>query len=271
MGQLLKLLLVLGLSGSVASAAAAGSWNGVSFTAWNAIAITAWNGTAIATTTTTTLNTSLISYWKLDEASGTRVDSEPTGTPQDLADNGSTVSTTGKINSAGQFTAASNQFLNRSDSADLSVGDIDFTLACWVYLDTKPSEEYIVSKGTGEYYIRYKGSTDRFEATFEGSVVATANTLGSPSTATWYLVIAWHDSVNNLVGISVNAGTADTTSWSSGVSDGTSVFNIGTVINNTSFDFDGRIDEVGFWKKVLTGAERTELYNAGAGKTCCPF
>jgi len=30
---------------------------------------------------------------------------------------------------------------------------------------------------------------------------------------------------------------------------------------------DGRVDEVGFWKRVLTAQERTNLYNAGAGNT----
>jgi hypothetical protein len=30
---------------------------------------------------------------------------------------------------------------------------------------------------------------------------------------------------------------------------------------------DGRIDEVGIWKRVLTAAERTQLYNGGLGYT----
>ncbi len=219
-----------------------------------------------------TLNTSLICYWKLDETSGTRVDSEPTGSAQNLTDNGTVTSNTGIIGNAGQFTAANNEYLSHADSADLSVGNIDFTLAAWVYMDTKPSETYIVSKGASEYYLRYLGGgTDRFQFVVEGGFTVSANNLGSPSTSTWYFIVAWHDSVNDQLGISVNDGTPNTVSYSSGVTDTTDVFNIGTVLNLTSVDWNGRIDEVGFWKKVLSAAERTELYNAGAGKTCCPF
>ncbi len=272
MGQLLKLLFALGLSGSVASAAA-GSWNGVSFTAWNAIAITSWNGTAIATTTPTTLNVSLVSYWKLDEASGTRADSEPTGTPQDLTDNNTVTSNTGKLSSSGQFTAANSEYLSRADSTDLSTGNIDFTVAAWVYMDTKPSSANFVTKWTSgvntEWYLNYTAAVDRFRfATYAANV--DADNFGSPSTATWYLIIAWHDSVNDLMGISVNDGTANTFSNSDGTQDGNAAFNIGRLANGFGYN-DGRIDEVGFWKKVLTSGERTELYNAGTGKTCCPF
>lgn len=217
------------------------------------------------------LNASLISYWKLDEASGTRVDSEPTGTAQNLTDNGTVTSNPGKIGDAGQFTAANNEYLSRADSADLSTGNIDFTIAAWVYMDSKPAECYVMGKYSSEYYLRYNTSADdRFRFVI-GGCVAVANNFGSPSTATWYLIIAWHDSVNDLCGISVNDGTANTTSDAGGTTDGTAAFNIGTILNNGSIDWNGRIDEVGFWKKVLTAGERTELYNAGAGKTCCPF
>lgn len=225
-------------------------------------------GTAVSS-----LNTSLISYWKLDEASGTRVDSEPTGTPQDLTDNGTTGSNPGIIDDAGQFTAANNEFLSRADSADLSVGDIDFTVAAWVYLDTKPSPGNIISKGASVYRIRYfGGATDRFQWIVGVSAAqADANNFGSPSTATWYLIIAWHDAANNQIGISVNNGTPNTAALVGGATDTTADFNIGSLDSSTSGEWDGRIDEVGFWKKVLSADERTELYNAGVGKTCCPF
>lgn len=222
-------------------------------------------------TVPSTLDNSLISYWKLDEESGTRVDSEPTGTAQDLTDNNTVTSNPGKIGNAGQFTAANNERLSRTDSADLSVGDIDFTIAAWVYMDTKPSFAYVAAKGANEYYLLYQSDLDRFVWTVGNTGTLSATNFGSPSTATWYLIIAWHDSVNNQIGISVNNGTADTAAWSSGSSDTIDPFNIGTVNGITTVDWNGRIDEVGFWKKVLTAGERTELYNAGVGKTCCPF
>jgi len=46
---------------------------------------------------------------------------------------------------------------------------------------------------------------------------------------------------------------------------GASDFAIGARRDTAPLYFDGRIDEVGLWKRVLTTAERTALYNSGAG------
>jgi hypothetical protein len=48
-------------------------------------------------------------------------------------------------------------------------------------------------------------------------------------------------------------------------------FNLGKFGGGLTFYMNGRIDEVGIWSKALTSGEVAELYNAGAGKTCCPF
>lgn len=222
-----------------------------------------------------TLNTSLISYWKLDETSGTRVDSEPTGTAQDLTDNNTVTSSTGILGNAGQFTSANSEYLNRSDSADLSVGQNQpFTVAGWVYLDTKSSTMAFVSKyGTGtprEYRSRYNNGSDRFEATFYnggGFAIVTADTFGSPSTSTWYLFAFGYD--GSSAWISINGGAKDTATGGIGADDSTADFEIGTVSSGSYWN--GRVDEVGFWKKSLSATELTELYNSGSGKTCCPF
>ena len=40
---------------------------------------------------------------------------------------------------AAQFTAANSEYLSRADNAALSMGDIDFTIETWVYMDTTPT------------------------------------------------------------------------------------------------------------------------------------
>jgi hypothetical protein len=224
-----------------------------------------------------TLNTDLIAYWKLDEASGTRADSETTGTAQDLTDNNTVTSTTGKIGNAAQFTAANSEWLHRNDSTDLSTGNIDFTFAFWVYLDTKSANQVLVGKSGAsvEFYCWYVNGSDRleFRASQNGSseTAATANNHGSVSTSTWYFVVCWHNAASDTINISVNNGTVNSTGFNvAGVVDGTNPFQVGRY-GAAGVYTNGRIDEVGFWKKVLTSDERTELYNAGSGKTCCPF
>jgi hypothetical protein len=98
--------------------------------------------------------------------------------------------------------------------------------------------------------------------------VVQASTFGTPSTGTWYFLVAHHDSVNNQIGISVNNGTTDTTATTGGVRDGTAPFRVGAFGNATS-PFDGRIDAVMIWKRLLTAAEKAYLYDSGNGRS--PF
>lgn len=225
-----------------------------------------------------TLNTSLISYWKLDEASGTRVDSEPTGTPQDLTDNNTVNQTNGVIGSAAWFIAANSEDLTRSDSADLDLLDEDWSISAWAYLDTTGANRSIVAKYTTTgnqrgYALIYSSSASRWQAIVSSNGVNTvtlnANTFGAPSISTWYHLVLIHDSVNNLLRIIVN-GTEDSVSYGTGVFDSTSNFYIGNAGFSGAYH-NGKIDEVGIWRKVLSASEITELRNSGSGKTCCPF
>jgi hypothetical protein len=220
---------------------------------------------------TSTLITGITSFWKLDEASGTRSDSVGSN---NLTDNNTVGQAIGKVGSAAQFNSASSRYLSIADNASLSTGDIDFTWSGWVYLDSKTTNRVFVHKGSGvsngqyEYLLFYNSTANRFRfaASNSGGAegIVNANTLGSPSIATWYFIVAWHDSVANTVNIQVNDGTVDSVSYSGGAQDSSSALNIGRA-NASGLPMDGRIDAVGFWKRTLTTAERTELYNSGLG------
>ncbi len=216
------------------------------------------------------LTTSLVAYWELEESSGTRVDVHG---GNDVTDNATVTQQTGKLGQAAQFTAANSEYLSKTDNAALSTGDIDFTFAAWVYLDSKANNLPIVSKYAGgaqsEYALLYRNAVygDRFGFIVRNDPTETevqANNLGSPSISTWYFVVGWHDSSANTINIQVNNGTVDSAAHSAGAFDSTSAFQIGA-LTAASYYMDGRIDEVGFWKKVLTAQERTDLYNNGSG------
>lgn len=216
------------------------------------------------------LTDSLIAYWKLDEASGDASDSVGSNT---LTDHSSVGTGTGKINGARHFTKASGQFLTIADNTALSTGDIDFTIAGWVNADSLSSTMGIICKwlqasSQREYRLDYASSRFRWLLSSAGTsadLVLSADNLGAPSTGTWYFIVAWHDSVNNVAGIQVNDGTANTSSYSSGVFNGTAGFDIGTSESAAGIPFDGLVDEVGFWKRILTSGEKTQLYNGGNG------
>ena len=211
-------------------------------------------------------------YWNLDEANGNRDDSVGANS---LTDNNTVLSAPGKIKAAADFEKGSSEFLEIADNAELSTGDIDFTFAGWVMLESKTgSNMNIVSKHESatnrEYRLFFQQSSNRFvfqvfdnAGTIIGSAVA--NQLGSPALATWYFIAGWHDSVNNQVGIQINNGAADTAATSGVIADKSANFRMGAQNTSETSFWDGLIDEFGFWKRVLTPQEISTLYNSGNG------
>jgi hypothetical protein len=221
----------------------------------------------------------LIAYWKLDESSGTRNDSHSTN---HLTENGTVTAATGKINNGCTFGINASNHLSRDDNAALSTGDIDYMFAAWVKLTTGAIGERrtFVSKVSGdnpsyagEHEFLYDEPTNRFmfrliNADFSATNNVSATTLGAPSVDTWYLVFWGHDSVNNKVYIAVNdQASYDENNTSFSPSDTASPFVVGMLnIDGGLRGLNGNfIDEVGFWKRILTQQERSTLYASGAG------
>lgn len=203
------------------------------------------------------LNT-LISYWKLDEASGTRNDSQGTN---HLSDFGA-VSFAGKINNAASFPGAS-QYLTIASNASLQVTG-DFTFSAWVYMSSLGSGyQGILGKtagGAADYLMLYDPASLGllFQA---GGVNATSGLLGAIST--WYHIVGWFDSTDNKVRVRINDTTTFVSSTAGTLTQSAGAFSIGAMTGYSNIV--GLIDEVGFWKRKLTAQEITALYNGGAG------
>jgi len=115
----------------------------------------------------------------------------------------------------------------------------------WLYVNTDNIVTFKVSSS---------GTTDN------GTIRATD--FGAVSTATWYNVVAWHNATGNQLGISVNT-VATSAAYTSGVRAGSAPFVIGATSEGGAAKMNGKIDEVGFWKSVLTANDRLSLYNSG--------
>lgn len=203
------------------------------------------------------LKTDLVSYWKLDEASGTRYDSHGSN---DLTGSPTIGSVTGKINSAADFESANSESLSTTYTAALQPTSGPFTIACWIKIESAQVFAMIFSQSGGGYELRLdsSGTQAQFSNDTSGSVQSTV-TL---STGTWYFLVGWYDGAG-VMNIQVNNGTPDTLS-------GTPFHNrtdnphFGSRPSGTLF-FDGLIDEAAIWTRVLTSDERTEIYNNGNG------
>ena len=213
----------------------------------------------------------LISHWKLDEASGNAIDSHGTNT---LTSVSGVSSATGKIGNARNFLVV-NQSLQCASNASLATGNIDFTISFWTKVNDTQNK-IIVSKwdlttmqnvglgsGTGEYYLGVQAG-NFILGVHDGSAPTTGYATGGPiSAGVWYHVVFWHDSVNNQIGLAINGGVPAVYAHSSGVQVKSFSFQIGG--DMPVANMYGLVDEVSFWKRMLTPAERTILYNGGSG------
>jgi len=220
------------------------------------------------------LLTSLIAWWSLDQQSGTRLDKHTNSLH--LTDNNTVLTLPGKQDFAADFEAVNSEHLSHADDALLSFADEDFTLSCWVKFESLGVQRTIMGKydatdNQREYILFYSASTSRISLAISnngtGDTTLDADTLGVPSVGVWYFITVWHDSTANTMNIQVNNGVVDSAAYTLGCNDNASVFSIGAQETAGSFTnfMDGIIDEAAIWNKVLSATERNALYNNGMG------
>lgn len=210
------------------------------------------------------LNVGLVTYWTLNESSGNRADSVGANT---LKPNGGVVaSASGILNNAASGFDVSSTSLTNGSPTGISFGPGSMTISVWVYFTDKTQDpQYILDKSQDsthrEYWLvwRSAGQFRFYIFAPDGSVVGEEDYSFSASNNTWYNVIAWYDSGNSTVNVTVNNGTMG----SSGTS-GTFAGDLGVPFylgNDPSgaFPFAGRIDENGLWNRILTPTEKTTL------------
>lgn len=221
----------------------------------------------VGTRSSASLYRRLVSCWRLEERDGYRYDSIGTN---HLSVTGYVDVATGLLGDCAYFdtTHTTPPGLTIADNAKLRTGDIDFTVAAWVKLTDKTTYRCIASKwasGATEWQLIYQQARDRFYfSTGTDACWVTADTLGSPAVDTWYFVVAWHDAAANTISIQVNNGAVDTKTGATAPVEGTQAFSVG-IRSDGQFRWAGYIDNVLFYRRTLTAAERATLYAAGEG------
>jgi Concanavalin A-like lectin/glucanases superfamily len=207
-----------------------------------------WNGGAgIEYPFGNSLDTGLVSFWKLNEASGDAVDSKGAN---NLTDTGSCPSVAGKIATARGFNGTTQYFLS-SSSAGLSPANTDFTISCWVYLTDISVNSYIISKtgGADEYIIQFDPSGVFQFTVYSGSYATVSSDAIGIAVNTWYFLVAWRDATAAKIYIQLNNGTIASLSCPAPAATA-APFLIGSY-TQTLF-MKGRIDAVGYWNRLLT-------------------
>lgn len=218
-----------------------------------------------------TLGADLVSYWELEEESGTRADSYGAN---DLTDNNTVLYGTGIQGNAADCEAGSSEYLSITDASqsglDLSGS---FTISMWIKpesvqvqsSDPRPLAK-MGSAGNYQYETVYYGNLTKLMVSANGSSYTADENSTTITAGNWYHLAFAFDAANG-----------SSTRWVNGVRTGTGT-NVPTSIYNGNGAFalcawvgvggtyhDGLIDEVGIWSKNMGTPSIVELYNSGSG------
>lgn len=215
-----------------------------------------------------TLTTALIAAWELNESSGIRHDSHG---EHHLTDNNTVTARAGKMGTnAAEFVRANVEYLSLADHANFDFSRDDYTFAFFVNLDDKIATQRFITKITTnfEMQIFYNLGADSYIHQVSTNGVSATHTLlasshGSPTAGQWDFIIAQRNAATQKLGIQVNNGTLNEIALTENIYNGSGVFTLG----GNSAPLDGALEQVFYWRKILTPEQKTWLYNGGNGRS----
>jgi len=228
---------------------------------------------------TAILADSPVGYWKLDETAGTTAVDEISANNLTYA-NGYTLNQTSLINSGVSVAfdggASSRARLSPAPAALIILGDL--TMEAWVKLDALTSDfQYIMgnigivsdaSDTTNWTYSLGVTSTGQLRVFWETAVGTNVEVISgfTLELATTYHVAVVRNSTNKTVTFYINGLEYDTRSYTSNPTSGTSTFFIIGCDEDGPLGWDGNIDEVAVYNKILTDVE-IAAHTIAAGAT----
>lgn len=227
-------------------------------------------------------NQYLTAWYKLDETSGTNA-ADYKGWDNNGTNTGAVpVGSTGKIIKAyGDF--PSNGYIdlgsNTTAGSEVKFGTLKaFSVCAWVnQTSTTAATNTIISQSstTDSTYVWYltidAANRPLFVLINRGVVAYTATAATTITNGVWYHVCGTYDGTANANGIKVylnGVKGTDATYASGALTIGNQNTAIGNYIfNAATYNFLGKIDEVGIWNKDLNQTYINQLYNGGSGTT----
>lgn len=215
----------------------------------------------------------LVSWWSMDETSGTRADAHASN---DLTDNNTVGSAVGKKSNAADFEAGNSESLSIVDGSQSGLditGDMAFSL--WLNMESAPGSGSLMgilgkwrdTSNQHSWLLAYynNGGTlgIRLYNSNDGSTVGSATVNYTLTTATWFHVAAVYRASAGALDIYVNGiyiGTA--TGLQTSTFNSTAPFFIG---GDTDVAYlDGLVDEVAVYTRKLHYGDVLDLFNASA-------
>jgi hypothetical protein len=210
-----------------------------------------------------TLLNDLVAYYDFEEASGDLLDQTDNNYDGTIVGSNTTRQQTGIINYCYSFNGGTD-----GDYIEIGANIITgtpFTVSMWVYSDPGTDQRTIISGDDANAFTLNLEADDRFRVRRSGGTPSTGETDPIAESEWEHLVFTWASNndyelwVNGVSGYSAS-GMDATLVW-------TSDERIGANHNGNQFEWDGYLDEIGIWSRVLTDDEIAELYNSNSGIT----
>ena len=212
-----------------------------------------------------TLLPNLAAYWKLDEASGTRVDQLGIS---NLGSNNGVVSGAGPAGTVfptgAAFVGASSQSLSVASNSNLQQSS-SFSIFFWITATTASTMGIITKDDAGsnrEWGVYMSGNILNFYV--YDNTGAQRNVTKSAFTGT-HFVVCWCDNTAKTVNLSVDNAAAITISLVNNMQPAKSAPVYLGAFGSVANFLTGTVTAMGIEKKVLSSSERTSLYNGGVG------
>lgn len=214
------------------------------------------------------LNNGLVSYYTLNETTGTGDVFDSLGLNNATIENGGTQGVEGIINNSVSLTTT--QFIDIPDSTTID-GNQQQSINFW-YKGTDTTGLVFVSKGfTGDFQYIIDGSASNnlrmiawdSSGTDVASIIVSTPQLYDNS---WHMVTGVWNNTDNLLmyldGINIGNDSTWSGTWNY---DGSFNLSIGRALNKNGKV--GNYDEIGYWNRTLSSDEIVQLYNNGSAIT----
>lgn len=173
----------------------------------------------------------------------------------------------GNTNSAYMFNGLSS-FIQIPGTQSIEMGASDFTISCWVNLaGDQGIATYLFGKSSSNTWMN--GNKSFYVGGGLNSPGFNSCNQGMPNISTqlqennWYHLVCTHTKSSNAITIYVNKSATDISlGFTLPADNQTDVIYIGKVGNASTF-FNGIIDDIRFYNRVISHKEVTELYHEG--------
>ena len=200
--------------------------------------------------------------WQMGEASGTRADLVGGMT---LTDNNTVGSAAGLVYPlAANLIAANSEYLSHADDASLRIVGAT-TFEVWARWTSGTNAPLFCKRGaTNEYESGYySGYGGMYLDVLSGGSLSSARSPLVPVSGTWYHLVMWYDPADRKARIAVNGGAVAAGAALPGAPNvSAAAF---AICRDLAAYWNGDIGPARMWNTLLDAADRTALYNGGAG------